>query len=123
MSSEYRSYALMQVANMAVSDPFGKIKGLISSMIEKLLNEANEDASHKAFCDKEMSESASSQATKTATLDKYVARIDSAQSTIATLNEAITTLQGEIAEIDAAQKEATAIRSEENADYQKASSD
>merc|ERR1719262_1279126 len=94
LSSKFGSYALMQLAHRAAADPFGKIKGLISEMIEKLLNEANEEASHKAFCDEEMSKSKSSQATKSQKLDKYMARIDTAQATIAELNEAIKTLEG-----------------------------
>merc|ERR1719169_397571 len=114
---------MMQLAHMARNDPFAKIKGLISDMIEKLLNEANEEASHKAFCDEELSKSKSSQETKSQKLDKYVARIDTAQATIAELNEAIKTLEGEVAEIDAAQAEATEIRTAENTDYLKASSD
>merc|ERR1719313_1327443 len=36
------------------ADIFGKVKGLISDMIEKLLKEAEADATEKAFCDKEM---------------------------------------------------------------------
>ena len=37
-------------------DPFGKIKGMISDMIAKLEDEAGEDATKKAYCDKELSE-------------------------------------------------------------------
>merc|ERR1719265_2778513 len=114
---------MMQLANRAAADPFAKIKGLISELIEKLLNEANEEASHKAFCDEELAKSKSSQATKSQKLDKYIARIDTAQATIAELNDAIKALEGEVAEIDAAQAEATQIRTEENTDYLKASGD
>merc|ERR1719329_2136911 len=38
------------------ADIFGKIKGLISDMINKLEEEAEADATEKAFCDKELAE-------------------------------------------------------------------
>merc|ERR1719159_667588 len=56
-----------------------------------------------------------------ATLDKLGARIDGASSTIAENEEAIKTLEAEIAEIDAAQAEATKIRTTEKEEYTKAS--
>jgi len=123
MTKKFNSYALAQLAHMASADPFAKIKGMIEQMIEKLLNEANEEATHKAFCDEELSKSRASQQDKTMKLDKYSARIDSASTAIAELEEAIKGLEGEIAEMDAAQAEATKIRTEENTDYLKASKD
>merc|ERR1719327_2519533 len=57
------------------------------------------------------------------TLDKLQGRIDGATTTIAELTEAIKTLESEIAEIDAAQAEATKIRTTEKEDYLKASKD
>merc|ERR1719399_2320100 len=46
----------IQSAAMMGADPFAKVKGMIQEMIEKLVEEAQKEASHKAFCDKEMSE-------------------------------------------------------------------
>merc|ERR1719238_2580832 len=46
----------VQSAVLMGADPFGKVKGMIQEMIEKLVAEAQKEASHKAFCDKEMSE-------------------------------------------------------------------
>jgi hypothetical protein len=123
LSQEHKSFAFAQLASMASSDPFVKIRGLIEDMIAKLLKEAEEEATQKAFCDAEMGKSKKSQEEKTMTLDKLSARIDGASSTIAELTEAIKTLESEVAAIDKAQAEATEIRTTEHEDYLKASSD
>merc|ERR550514_2708743 len=123
LGNKFHSYALAQLAARASADPFAKIKGMINEMVEKLLQEANEEASHKAFCDEELSKSRASQAEKSSKLDKYSARADSAITTIAELEEAIKGLQAEVAEMDAAQGEASKIRNEEYEDYIKASKD
>merc|ERR1719214_450704 len=108
---------------MAASDPFVKIRGLIEDMIAKLLKEAEEEATQKAFCDAEMGKSKKSQDEKTMTLDKLQGRIDGAEATVAENTEAIKTLEAEVAEIDKAQAEATAIRDEEHKEYLVASKD
>merc|ERR1719506_2947404 len=98
----HHSFAFAQMASMAASDPFVKIRGLIEDMIAKLLKEAEEEATQKAFCDAEMGKSTTSKDEKTATLGKLQARIDGATTTIAENAEAIKTLEAEIAEIDKA---------------------
>merc|ERR1719420_1221047 len=52
-----RSYFFAQLRSEAKEGPFGKVKGLIESMIARLQKEAAEEADAKAFCDKETSES------------------------------------------------------------------
>jgi chromosome segregation ATPase len=123
LGKKFHSFGLMQLASVASSDPFVKIRGLIEDMIAKLLKEAQEEATQKAFCDTEMGKSKASQAKKTATIDKLTTRIDGAEASIATLTEAVKTLESEIASIDKAQAEATAIRTKENADNTAAISD
>jgi len=56
-------------------------------------------------------------------LDKYMARIDAASSTVAELEGAIKGLQGELAETDAAMAEASSIRNAEHEEFVKASKD
>merc|ERR1719473_1159396 len=123
LGQTHHSFAFAQLASMAQSDPFVKIRGLIEDMIAKLLKEAEEEATQKAFCDSEMGKSKKSQDEKTMTLDKLQTRIDGASTTIAELTEAVKTLEGEVAEIDKAQSEATAIRTKEHEDYMVASKD
>jgi len=123
LSSKYHSFALMQLENRAKQDPFAKLKGMIGEMIDKLLNEANEEAEQKAFCDTEIGKSRKSQEQKTRKLDQTTARMDTAATTIAELQEAIKTLESEVAEIDATTSEASAIRNEEHEDFLKASKD
>merc|ERR1719265_2895508 len=123
LGKQFHSFGLMQLASVAGSDPFVKIRGLIEDMIAKLLKEAQEEATQKAFCDEEMGKSKKSEAEKTATLDKLQTRIDGASATIAELTEAVKTLQSEIADIDSAQAEYTKVRTEESADNKKAIAD
>jgi len=123
LGKQFHSFGLMQLASVAGSDPFVKIRGLIEDMIAKLLKEAQEEATQKAFCDEEMGKSKASQAEKTATIDKLQTRIDGASATIAELTEAVKTLEAEVADIDSAQAEATKIRTTESADNKKAIAD
>merc|ERR1719421_322378 len=111
------------MASRAASDPFAKVRGLIDDMITKLLNEANEEASHKSFCDEEMSSGQKSKDEKMAQMDKFQSRMDGAATAEAELNEQIKVLQAEIADIDTAQKEAAAVREEEKTNYLKTSAD
>jgi len=123
LASKHHSFALTQMASVAMSDPFVKIRGLIEDMIEKLLKEAQEEATHEAFCQEEMGKSTKSKDEKQTKIDEYQTRIDGASTTIAELTEAVKTLEAEVAEIDKGQAEATEIRTTEHADYVKASTD
>lgn len=123
IAEQRHSFVFAQMASMASSDPFEKIRGLINDMIEKLLKEAEADATHEAFCNEEMGKTKKSQEDKTMKLDKFSARLDDTESQLAELTQSIKVLQKEIGEIDGAQAEATAIRTKENEEYQKASKD
>merc|ERR1719213_717179 len=123
LGKEFHSFGLMQLASVAGSDPFVKIRGLIEDMIAKLLKEAQEEATQKAFCDEDMGKSKTSEKEKTMTLDKLNSRIDKASARVAELTEAIKTLESEIATMDASYAEATKIRTEEKESNTKAIKD
>merc|ERR1719191_1233759 len=80
LSRKFGSYALMEMAGSAAMDPFVKIKGLIEEMIAKLVQEAQEEATQKAFCDEEMGKSKKAAAEKGLTLDKLQSRLDKASA-------------------------------------------
>merc|ERR1719269_302643 len=117
------AFALTQLVSAAKSDTFGKVKGLIESMIDRLEKEAAEEADAKAFCDTETSKSKAKQADLTAKLDMHAVRIEKATAGIDELKVQIKSLQEAMAAMDAAEAEATALRQKEHAEYEKASSD
>jgi chromosome segregation ATPase len=117
------TYFLTQLVTSAKSDTFGKVKGLIESMIDRLEKEAAEEADAKAFCDTETEKSRAKQADLSAKLDMHGVRIEKATAGIAELKVQIKALQEQMAAMDQAEAEATALRQKEHAEYEKASSD
>jgi len=110
-------------ATMDGSDPFAKVKGLISEMIEKLVADAAKEADHKAFCDKEMAETKAKREDKEEEVDDLSNKIDAATAKIAKLKEEVAALLGELAEIARVQKEADDTRAAEKAAFAEAKAD
>merc|ERR1719333_1959718 len=109
----------LRMASLMSADPFAKIKG----MIEKLVKEAEEEAGHKAYCDKEMGETKVKKADMTEEVEDLQVKIDKATSKIAKLKQDIMTLTQELAKIAEEQQTADKIRAEEKAAWEAAEAD
>jgi len=114
---------LALLAEKLAADPFAKVKKMIDSMITRLLNEANEDAQHEGFCDKEIGKSKVTRNKLTEDIDGLNAAVEEGKANIMHLAEEIATLTQEVADMDAAVAAATKLRSEEKATNQVTVSD
>merc|ERR1719410_2107361 len=127
LAKHQKSSALAQLASRMAStirfstgnqaDIFGKVKGLIRDMIEKLEAEAEADATKKAYCDKELAETKQKKEDKTAEIEKLSAKIDSSKAKSAKLKDEVAALQKELAALAGEQAELDKIRAEEKAAF------
>merc|ERR1719460_3231778 len=113
----------MKLGAASGEDVFAKIKGLITDMISTLEEEAQADASQKAYCDKELSEANAKKDELTATSDKLSASIAQKKAASAKLKEEVATLNEELAGMAKAKAEADKLRAEEKSAYEKNSAE
>jgi len=123
LARKVKSPALAQLASRMASatqlgsGDFGKVKGLIADMIERLESEAEADASEKAYCDKELSESNAKKEEKSSEIEKLSTKIDQMTSRSAKLKEEVAGLQKALADLAKAGAEMDKIRTEEATVY------
>merc|ERR1719412_688845 len=109
------SRVLATLSARVADDPFAKVKKMIKDLITRLMEEANEEAEHKGWCDTELSTNEQTRKEKTAAVETLHAEIDQLEASIAKLTEEITDLTEAVAALDAAMAKATTIRTEEKA--------
>lgn len=100
------------------NDVFEKIKGLISDMINKLEEEAQADATEKAFCDKELAETRQKKSDKESEIEKLSAKIDKMTAESKGLKAQVAQLQEELSELTSSQAEMDKIRLEEKTQFE-----
>merc|ERR1719473_2467274 len=84
-------------------------------MVQKLMEEANEEAEHKAFCDAEMSTNKQTRDQKTTEIAELKATIEELTAEASKTAKEIADLGDQIAAVDAAVQKATEERNEEKA--------
>jgi len=107
------SRVLSALAVRVEADPFVKVKKMIKDLIVRLMEEANEEAEHKGWCDTELSTNEQTRKEKTEAVETLHAEIDQLEASIAKLTEDITDLTKAVAELDAAMSKATELRQNE----------
>jgi len=126
LARKENSRALTQLASRldmtvrtSTADPFAKVKGLISDMIESLEEAADADATEKAYCDKELAETNAKKDDKTAEIEKLTTKIDQMSARSAKLKEEVAALQKALADLMSSQAEMDKLREEEGTAYKK----
>jgi len=113
---QWNSRILSALAVRVADDPFAKVKKMIKDLLVRLMEEANEEAEHKGWCDTELSTNEQTRKEKTEAVETLHAEIDELQASIAKLTEEIGELSKAIADLQAAMAEATEIRQKEKED-------
>jgi hypothetical protein len=109
------SRVLSALAVRVDSDPFAKVKKMIKDLLVRLMEEANEEAEHKGWCDTELSTNEQTRKEKTEAVETLHAEIDELEASIAKLGEQLTELSAALADLDKNMAEATELRQAEKA--------
>jgi len=125
LAKEHHSAALAQLASRVSavmrfsqgSDPFAKVKGLITDMISKLEAEASSEATEKSYCDDEMAKTESKKSELEADISALSTKIDQASSRSAKLKSEVKELQAELATTAQESAENEKWRQETHAEY------
>jgi len=129
LSRKTKAPALAQLASRMSSavrlggDVFAKVKGLIQDMVATLEAEAEEDATQKAYCDKETGEATAKKDDLSAESNKLSTKIAQDKAASAKVKEEAATLQAELAGMAKAKAEADQLRAEESATFKKNSAE
>merc|ERR1719160_844040 len=109
-AQQTNSRVLSLIADRVQADPFKKISKMIKDMIQKLMQEAADEAEHKGFCDTEMGTNKITRDSKTDEVAELTASIEGLNAEIAQLSKDIADLGAAVSAIDAAMSKATAVR-------------
>merc|ERR1719181_2378089 len=114
-ANRLNSKVLSALSVRVAYDPFKSVKKMIKELVVKLMEEANEEAEHKGWCDTELSTNEQTRNEKTSGVETLTAESDELEATIGQLAAQISELSQEIADLDKAIADATDLRAKERA--------
>jgi hypothetical protein len=112
-AAKLNSRVLSKVAERVAANPFAKVKKMIKDLVVRLMEEANEEAEHKGWCDTELTTNGQTRKEKTDAVETLNAEIDLLKASIAKLTDSIGDLTEQVASLDKAMAKSTKLRSEE----------
>jgi len=115
-AKKLNSPLLTQLAVQVAADPFAKLKKLIQELIERLLQEAADEANHKGWCDKEMAKAKQARTHNSDDIVEFNDRLAENEALRDKLQDEILKLETEIAELTAELAKTTKMRSDEKAE-------
>mmetsp|Transcript_124681 Transcript_124681/g.285621 ORF Transcript_124681/g.285621 Transcript_124681/m.285621 type:complete len:689 (+) Transcript_124681:77-2143(+) len=117
------SQELQTAANSAESAPFEKVKKMITEMIVKLKEEANEEAEHSAWCDTELTTNKQTRSDKSSEIEELNSDIEGLQASNSKLSIEVSELQVDIQNLESERSRASEDRTAEKAKNQATISD
>jgi len=114
--AQLKSTLLTALASKIASDPFAKVKVLIQELIERLLQEAANEANHKGWCDKALSDAKQRRDYAAEEIQALNAEMEKLEARLDSLKEDLATLTKEIGELKDARQKAEEERAAESAE-------
>jgi len=109
------SRMLSAVATRVSFDPFVKVRKMIREMIQKLEEEGNAEADHKAWCDNELKTNQATRDAKSSLVEQLTAQVQEMTAKSTKLKSEIADLSQQMAQTEEAVAKATEIRTAEKA--------
>merc|ERR1719220_1465003 len=112
---ELKSTLLTALASKIAADPFAKVKQLIQELIERLLQEASNEANQTGWCDKAIADAKQQRDFAVEEITRLNSELAKLEADRGRLTEELSTLDDDISELQNARSNATADRTEEKA--------
>merc|ERR1719383_506240 len=108
-----RISAVMKFGAGAGEDPFAKVKELITELINRLQSEASSEASHKSYCDDELTKAQQLKMDLQTQVATHSSKLEAAVAKSSVLDGEVAELQADLGALSAQQLKMDAMRADE----------